>query len=752
MKFAQLFALAAVFAAESALFCVVTSHRYAWIYPRWNDQVQYLQQAYDGYEQAQKGGFALGVRQTLTQGSAQGSLHGFLALLVFEAVGPSRMAALSLNLAAFLALQAVTFLAVRRLSGSLPIAWASIALLASLHFPWSGGPGSAIDFRLDWMAACAYGMALAAAIAGKGFRSTRWAVLFGAMVGTVIMLRFLTAAYFGLVFLVLLFWLLAQPGRWTRCGRLFLSAIIALGLCGPAIWYSRLAIFSYYWIGHFTGPERALRDSHFGFLRSAQWLFSVLVTEQLGLLATALGIVAAVAFVALGAIRRFRVESPPVPINPLGSAWVLAFAFFSAPAAVLVLHAEKASQTVSILIPGAVWMIVLAEAWLARRVKRRAVASICGMMVLAASIIFIREETTKRFTEGLDLEYRQINALSDYFYFRAEESGLKNPSVAVTWNLDSVGAQSLTVIGYERHHRLLRFIPTLPTGLLPTTREVAMRGLAESDFVCLVTGAAAIWPFDRQMADLAPEMRRWCGGNLRHVGDLNAVEFSASIFERGALERPRAGSGVDFGDLMGAALRGPARAEAIPPLAPAFRLPMSVLGSAKAEFHYTLAAAYSPVRYAALSLPDGLSLDSRSGEIRGQLSRAGVFPAKIAATNAAGSTVAELEFQIEEAPFFAILRPAPGNCRAGEPVEIGYGAFDSSGKLDFIDVTDISAEKLLDRIPAGAEQKQRWQGTYRLSFERPGPRIILFRFVRFDRESPQSYSFIDRQLSIQVAP
>jgi hypothetical protein len=192
VKSAQLFALAAVFAAESALFCVVTSHRYAWIYPRWYDQVQYLQQAYDGYEEAQKGGFAQGVRQTLTQGSAQGSLHGFFALMAFEAVGPSRMAALSLNLTAFLALQAATFLAVRRLSGSLPIAWASIALLASLHFPWSGGPGSAIDFRLDWMAACAYGVALAAAIAGRGFCSTRWAVLCGAMVGTVIMLRFLT--------------------------------------------------------------------------------------------------------------------------------------------------------------------------------------------------------------------------------------------------------------------------------------------------------------------------------------------------------------------------------------------------------------------------------------------------------------------------------------------------------------------------------------------------------------------------------
>jgi hypothetical protein len=751
VKSAQLFALAAVFAAESALFCVVTSHRYAWICPRWNDQVQYLQQAYDGYEQAQRGGFLPGMRQALSQGSAQGSLHGFLALMVFEAVGPSRMAALSLNLTAFLALQAATFLAVRRLSGSLPIAWASIALLASLHFPWSGAPGSAIDFRLDWMAACAYGVALAAAIAGKGFCSTRWAVLFGAMVGAVVMLRFLTAAYFGLIFIVLLFWLLTQPDRWSRCGRLSLSAIVALGLCGPAIWLSRLAIFSYYWIGHFTGPERALRDSHLGFLQSAKWLFSILLTEQIGLLATALGIAAAVALIALGAIRRFRIESPLVPINPLGSAWVLAFVFFSAPAAVLVLHAEKASQTVSILIPGAVWMVVLAEAWLARRVERRAVASVCGMMVLAASIIFIREETTKRFTESLDAEYRQINAMSDYFYYRAEESGLKNPRVAVTWILDSVGAGALTVIGYERHHRLLQFIPTLPTGLLPTTRDVAMKGISESDFVCLVTRAAAVWPFDFQMAELAPEMRRWCDGNLRHVGDLNGDDFSASIYERTTLARPSAGSGVALEDFMGAALRRPAYADAVPPAAPAFPLQRSVLGSTKAEFHYALAAAYSPVRYSAISLPAGLRLDLRSGEIRGRFPRAGVFPAKIAAANTAGSSVGELEFQIDEAAFFAVLN-APKTCKAGVPVDVDFGAFDVAGKLDFIDVADMSARKLLDRLPAPGDQKERWQGSYRLSLDRPGPRIILMRFARFDGAAREHYSFVDRQFTIDVEP
>ena len=66
MKAYHALALAAVFAAESALFLVVTSHHYAWIYPRWMDQEQYLRQAYDAYEQAGREGYAAAAWHALT--------------------------------------------------------------------------------------------------------------------------------------------------------------------------------------------------------------------------------------------------------------------------------------------------------------------------------------------------------------------------------------------------------------------------------------------------------------------------------------------------------------------------------------------------------------------------------------------------------------------------------------------------------------------------------------------------------------
>jgi hypothetical protein len=240
--------LAAVFAGELALFCVMAHRHSAWIYPRWSDQLQYLREAYGEYAEARRGGVLHAAWQGLARASAQGSLHGLLALGVFEVLGPSRTAALSVNMLAFIALQAATFLAVRRLSRSFPLAWASVALLAALHFPWLGGPGSALDFRLDWMSACACGGALAAAVATDGFRSRLWTAVFGIAVAAVIMVRYLAAVYFCGIVAVLAVWLAASPDRRSRLRRLFAASFLGFAIPAPALWHSRRAVYDYYWL------------------------------------------------------------------------------------------------------------------------------------------------------------------------------------------------------------------------------------------------------------------------------------------------------------------------------------------------------------------------------------------------------------------------------------------------------------------------------------------------------------------------
>ncbi len=740
-----------MFAAELTVFCEVTSRHYAWVYPRWQDQLQYLQEAYNGYVRAQDVGFAKGVRQALSQVSPQGLLHRPLTLLVFEAVGPSRLAALSLNMAAFLALQAATFVVVRRLSQSWPISWAAVAFLAAVNLPWSADSGSTIDFRLDWMAVCAFGVALAAALASDGFRSTRWMVFLGAAVGAAILTRFLTAVYFGLIFLALLSWLSTRPDRRIRCGRLLLAAFVAFALCAPALWNCREAIYSYYWAEPIQGAQGALYMAHVGLMAKVKWLFEELIVYRIGASALALGFGAAGALLAMSAIRQTRAVHPASAGYSLGSAWVVVTVFVLVPAAVLVAYPEKAPKTVSILIPGAVWIIILVWTSLARLVTKHAVGAVSGAVVLFGGFQFASAETRSRETDRMVADFRRINAVSDYLFYRAEESGLERPRVSVTWISDGLNAGAFQVLGFERHHRLLMFLGELPTGLIATTKETVMQGLANSDFVCVVEGAHGKWPFDRQMLELLPAMRMWCESNLRHAGDVTVEDGEVSIYERRELGSQGSPAAVSLDAMVRRDLGGAPQSPLPPPFAPAFVSPPATLASTRADFLFFARAAYSPVTYAAESLPTGIRLDARSGKLSGRFQAAGDFTLALVARNSVGSTPFALTVHVGDEQRFAVLR-APRSCRVAEPVPITYGAFDAAGRLDFIEITDLTERRTLCRIPAPEGAKESWIGTYTVAFGKPGRREILTRTARFDPTDSKPYAFTDTTCVIDVGP
>src|SRR4051812_36956275 len=157
-------ALLLVLLAEFLLFDHMTSQHHAWVYPRWHDQVLPLREAYTGYEYRMSHGLLSGLGHTLAKPAAQGTLHSFWAMLVFEAAGPSRSAALAVNMLAFLAWQAALFFTVLRGTRSRALAWTAVGLTLALGWPWSGEQGSATDFRLDHVTLCMMGLTLAAAL------------------------------------------------------------------------------------------------------------------------------------------------------------------------------------------------------------------------------------------------------------------------------------------------------------------------------------------------------------------------------------------------------------------------------------------------------------------------------------------------------------------------------------------------------------------------------------------------------------
>jgi hypothetical protein len=539
----------ALLGAEFLFFDRLVSRHQAWIYPRWNDQIQYLTETYTGWEYLRTHGFLDGLWQSLVNPSAQGTLHDTWALLVFTIVGgPSRSAALAVNMLAFLAWQAALFYTVNRRSGSFSLAWVSSGLLLALLGPWSVMPGSAIDFRLDHLAMCMFGLSLCTAVLSDGLRDRKWPVTSGVVIGLTLLTRFLTGAYFLVIFAGLAAWIARGSDKRPRLANLATMAAIATAMAMPVFWLNRAWIFSYYFIGHFTGPESAIRSPHMGVGSSLAFVFGHWWKDHLGpsfLWTAGFALVAAVFCRATG---RRRGSAEAAGRGPSVHGWFQpALLWLLAPALVLTLHAQKSGVVLSILTPGAV-MLVLGVLQIARshaiRAHARLARSAVGALAIAALTVggshFGRALAQPAFDPGFIASARKVNQLADHIFRTSQQAGLARPTIAVDQVTDSLDAQIMRVICYERQHVWWQFEMTLPTGITEEKEPVIMQRLADSDFVFLTVAMPGdgAWPYDRQMRRLFPQLSHYCEQNLRLVEEFDLFGRRMRLYERRAWPPP----------------------------------------------------------------------------------------------------------------------------------------------------------------------------------------------------------------------
>jgi hypothetical protein len=529
--------------AEFLYFDARTSKHYTWIYPRWNDQIQYLTEVYTGYADARQEGWGHGLWRSLTMPAAQGALDRPLVLLLFRAAGPSRSAALALNMLAWLALQAAFFWGALRLLNSRALAWISLGLLLCWRSPLADSPGSATDFRLDFLAACAFGITFVAAAGTDRFRKTGASALFGLSVAATLAIRFLTGAYFVLIFAGLLLWILTLPGRGRRLRNLAVAAAVAAAVAGPFFWANLTAVWNYYYVLHFTGPVSVLRDSHLGIGPSLQYLFGELFREHLGsvFLGCAGGTLAVLAAAQLICPR----TPPAAPDHPTLAGWLVpAAGFTAAPILILTLHNEKSSAVLGIIVPGVTALLIGAAAWLGRAplsrlgiwLRRTAVA----LAVTAGLAHFVGCQWADPHSADFNAGARRVNEVADLIFRLSRDSGLKSPRIAVDQITDCLDGQILRVICYERHRQWVPFRMTLPTGYFTEREDVLMDRLAQSDFVLLPNddSAGQGYPYDEEMRALRPKTQAWCRAHLRALGDFPLFGRTWTLYGKPELAPP----------------------------------------------------------------------------------------------------------------------------------------------------------------------------------------------------------------------
>lgn len=524
---------------EFLLFDQQTSRHHASLYPRWNDQIQYLTEAYTSYDQAASHGLWAGLKTALTHPAVQGKLHDIAAVPVFWLAGSaSRSAALSLNLLVFLAWQAALLFTLARVSGSRALAWMGFGLVLALAWPWSNEAGSAVDFRLDHAAMCLFGISSCAALLTNGFRSTTWSVVFGLTVGLTLIARFLSAAYYGPMFFLILLWVLLSADRWPRLRRLLIAGAVAAVIALPFFWINRNGIIDYYWVGHITGTESAARVPGLDLKQSVQFLLEGLGEGHLG---PWFGGIVLIGTFLLGALA-VRRPTEPLPARRSSDWFFWGMIFLLIPTLILTLHRQKSVVVLGILVPGCVLLVLGLWHSLIRRIVSQpsrswsclGIPAVAALILIAGGAYFAKSQLSTPHTEQFLTDARKINQLADYIYAKTRDRHLLNPSVGIDHIADYLDGRILKLICYERHGVWINFTNNLPDSILAGPDDIVFFKLQNCDFVILTDEMPGHghWPYDQQMRRLYPEIKDWCNEHLVLVETFSAFGCVMSFYHR----------------------------------------------------------------------------------------------------------------------------------------------------------------------------------------------------------------------------
>ena len=523
--------LAGIFSLEFFLFDHFGARRHTPVFPRWHDQVEFLSDSYSAYEFSHARGAPAGLLNALSNSSGYGALHDFLALIVFLIAGPSRSAALSVNMLALIGWQIALYIAIARITASRALALAAAMLPLTLTGPWQNIPGSTYDFRLDHLAMCAIGITTALGLHTDRFQSGRASTFFGVAIGLTVVTRFLTGPYFALIFVGLAVWIARGTDRRSRFANLFRSFAAAATIAIPFLWVNHDAVRNYYSFSPYFGTDSVLWQPMSGLIRSLQFVAEQIVQRHLGLM---FGVVVAVGAIVL-ALLRFRPQpSSPLPIpNSMGALFV------AAPILVLTLHPQRNEVLVGAIAPGMVILACILWTFAARRTSALVRSIWAGAVVVASLAYFVRTQTVTAYPPSIQADIRMVNTIADRLSSRTQAANLKQPQLAVDHVTEALDASVLRIISYERKRSWIQYRMALPAGLADPSAAQVLERLGQSDFVFLSEEAPeSPHAFDRRLAAMRPQLLAWCDTNLRATDRFTLFGRRMVLYQRREIPFP----------------------------------------------------------------------------------------------------------------------------------------------------------------------------------------------------------------------
>lgn len=575
--------LAAWLLIQCALFREFARREVVWSYPPYHDQLTYLGASYDTLERILDHGLYAGLseseafrhlnaadlepnvaflpprRQSDPNAplSPNGAIMPNEAAMLFLLTGPSRLNALMLNFAYFALFECVLVGTLLWLSGRWSIALIALGLLLTCPSQFDG-TGGIIDFRLDFSAACLFGIFLCVVIRSRMFADWRWSVVAGLVCAYLIAYRFITAVYLAGAMGLLVLFLLGQialrrrdPSRRADVVRRLIGTFIAgsmvLLFALPIIIHHFPAIHDYYIARHLHGDDRSIRAAGQGIADfwSAFWYYP---DSLYHFHAGAFFIWAGLVLVAFFGLERLVIPHTgphiPPPIN-LPSALFFSAACLLVPMAVLSSDQDKTPVVADVMVGPLLWflsllIVLIAGLWHGTALSRfRRVA-----LPIAAAVILTTGIATQVSTYASHGEMTQnrreiesILALYDRITDDCQALGLRNPAVACDCQADYLNPPVLKVEAYERRGVLLKPGETMANTIGPMDADDLVKDLVPADFVMLSEHPAPPpggfeYPFETSVRKAKPRLLEYCRKNLLERGHARLFDRDITLYFR----------------------------------------------------------------------------------------------------------------------------------------------------------------------------------------------------------------------------
>jgi hypothetical protein len=546
---------------EYALFREYAQREIAWAYPANNDQAVYLSYSHFIYEHILEHGLSSGIKYGLAMPECNGTMLPLQAALLYLVLGPSRLTALTVNFLYYALLQTVLVGTVRWYSGRWSIALLALGLLlatTTLH----NFAGGLMDFRIDCVALCLFGIFISLAIRSRLFACWRWSAAAGAAAGLLVAFRFLTTLYltgiFGSFFVVLcVTWYVRRGDLAMRqkvlrqMGGLVIAGAVLFVIAAPLV-FRNLTYITDYYIGHITSGNNEIRNRQFGVRDTLHRLLYYpwsICKKHLGAVFFVLGgLLLGCALAYRRLLRPLATDTAPrlEPAPMLTCVFVTGCVLI--PMTVLTLYGSPSPVVGSVVVAAVVWFVVLAALALAKlgspqssrpswRLLEKGSDPLTGsdpffsspslwLTILAAVILAKGFWTymTPLCRHGWMSKHRadveQVLELNDEILRRSRQLALAAPNVSCNFLSDYLPPWLQPSI-YERHGVMFHNTVLMPgMDAHAMTEPEALAAIRKSDFVILNLAEVpegadhpfrkSAFPFMQTIYEMRPQLLAEC--------------------------------------------------------------------------------------------------------------------------------------------------------------------------------------------------------------------------------------------------